>query len=238
MQRLIRAGVAAGVMSWVSCAAAWAAPLAQADPTDAAPGVWPALLPLILATVGVERAVEVIWNYLEWLLLSVFKWEAVQLKAPQYTQFKSGTSLIFGLILGILLTNIAGLRLFDYLRPLAPGLLVGIPQAWDILITGFLIGSGAKPAHDLIGIINQLKNFLANGAIRQREAAAAALAEGVLKLAQSEAQATVDIPGIGPARMPTPLSSPRNLGDGDEEAVAEKSATERYAELLHRRTIG
>lgn len=238
MQRWMMAGVVAGLTILSSGAIAWAAPLTQNGSADGARSVWPVLLPLLLATVGVERAVEVIWNYLEWLLLSVFRWEAVQLKSPHYIQFKSGTSLIFGIILGILVTNIAGLRLFEYLRPLASGLLVGIPQAWDILITGFLIGSGAKPAHDLIGIINQLKNFLANGAIRQREAASAALAEGVLKLAQSEAQATVDIPGIGPARMPTPFANRRGSDDDEEKAGEEKSATERYVEMLHRRTIG
>ncbi|RIK47638.1 MAG: hypothetical protein DCC57_14065 [Chloroflexi bacterium] len=196
-------------------------------------GIWPALVPLILAAVGVERAVEIIWNYLEWLLLGVFKWEPAQLKSAQYVQFKSGTSLVFGVVIGILLTNATNLRLFAYLRPLAPGLLDAVAPAWDVLITGFIIGAGAKPVHDLLGIITQTKNVLENWAIRQREAAGAELADGVLKLAQSEAQATVDIPGIGPARMPAP-----GYGiDEDEEPGKEPSATERYVELLHRRTM-
>jgi hypothetical protein len=199
--------------------------------------IWSALMPLALAAFGVERAVEIIWNYLEWLLLGVFKWEPAQLKSPQYVQFKSGTSLVFGVVIGILVTNSTALRLFEHLAPLAPGLLDGMPAAWDVLITGFLIGTGAKPAHELLGIITQLKNLLGNSAIRQREAAGAALAEGVLKLAQSEAQATLDIPGIGPARMPSPAATLRGFEDEDEEPVAEKPATERYADLLHRRTM-
>jgi len=199
--------------------------------------IWPALTPILFASVGVERAVEIIWNYLEWFLLGVLKWDPTQLKSPQYTQFKSGTSLVFGVVIGILLTNFTSIRLFEYLRPLTPGLLDGMPAAWDVLITGFIIGAGSKPAHDLLGILTQFKNFLGNSAIRQREAAGAALAEGVLKLAQSEAQATVDIPGIGPARLPTTAASGRGYGDEEEEVVEEKSATERYVDLLHRRTM-
>jgi hypothetical protein len=199
--------------------------------------VWTALLPLLLAAIGVERAIEIIWNYLEWLLLGVFRWEPTHLKSAHYVQFKSGSSLVAGVVLGILLINATGLRLFEYLRPLAPGLLAEIPVAWDVLITGLIIGAGAKPIHDLLGILTQFKNLLANSALRQREAAGAALAEGVLKLAQSEAQATLDIPGIGPARLSTPGSA-RGYSEDDEEMVEEKPALERYAEMLHRRTVG
>jgi hypothetical protein len=199
--------------------------------------IWPALAALLLAAVGVERAVEIIWNYLEWLLLGVFKWEPAQLRVAHYVQFKSGTSLIFGVVLGILLTNATGLRLFAYLQPLAPGLLDAVPAAWDVLITGFIIGAGAKPVHDLLGIITETKHLLGAWSIRQREAAGAALADGVLKLAQSEAQATVDIPGIGPARLSSPQGG-RGYGlDEDEEPVEEQTPTERYVDLLHRRIV-
>jgi hypothetical protein len=199
--------------------------------------IWPALAALLLAAVGVERAVEIIWNYLEWLLLGVFKWEPAQLRAAPYVQVQSGTSLIFGVVLGIHLTNATSLRLFAYLQPLAPGLLDAVPAAWDVLITGFIIGAGAKPVHDLLGIITETKHLLGAWSIRQREAAGAALADGVLKLAQSEAQATVDIPGIGPARLSSPQGG-RGYGlDEDEEPVEEQTPTERYVDLLHRRIV-
>jgi len=200
-------------------------------------GIGPALMPILTASVGVERAIEIIWNYLEWALLSFLGWSPEQLKSPQYLQFKSGTSLLFGAILGILVANFTNIQLFAFLQPAVPGLLDNLPATWDLLITGFIIGAGSKPAHDILGIITQLKNFLGTSAIRQRESAAAALAEGVLKLAQSEAQAMVDVPGVGPARVPMGTGA-RGLGRDEEDATAipEQSATERYIEILRSRT--
>lgn len=234
-QRVARGTGLAVVIFGLNSVVALAAPLAQGEASGQGASLVPVLLPLLMAAVGVERAVEIIWNYLEWLLLGVFRWEASQLKSPQYVQFKSGTSLVFGVVIGILLTNTTGLRLFASLQPLTPGLLDNLPAVWDVLITGFLIGAGAKPAHDLLGIITQLKNLLGNSAIRQREAANAALAEGVLKLAQSEAQATVDIPGIGPARLPG--AGIRHYGDDEDKPTEEQSPTERYLDLLRKRTL-
>ncbi|MCB0060886.1 MAG: hypothetical protein KDE19_02180 [Caldilineaceae bacterium] len=199
-------------------------------------GILPALAPLLTASVGVERAIEIIWNYIEWALLSFLQWQPEQLKTPHYQQFKSGTSMVLGMILGILVANFTGMRLFAYLSPVVPGLLDGVPATWDLLITGFLIGAGSKPAHDILGVITQLKHFLNTSAIRQRETAAAALAEGVLKLAQSEAQATVDVPGVGPARLPMGAASRSFSPEDEEEPEEASSATERYIELLHSRT--
>lgn len=198
--------------------------------------VWSVLLPVAMAAVGVERAIEIIWNYLEWILLSFGRWHPEQLKSAQYLQFKSGTSLVFGVILGIMVTNFTGIRLFALLRPTTPGLWDAMPATWDILITGFIIGAGSKPVHDVLGIITQLKNFLSTSAIRQRETAAAALADGVLKMAQSEAQGMVDVPGVGPSRIPMGSASRGLPGEDDTADLVELSATERYIELLRSRT--
>lgn len=207
----------------------------QKEPSMDTTGILPALAPLLTASVGVERALELIWNYLEWALLNFLGWQPEQLKTPHYLQFKSGTSMLLGIILGILVANFGGMQLFAFLAPTVPGLLDGVPATWDLLITGFLIGAGSKPAHDILGIITQLKNFLGTSAIRQREAAAASLAEGVLKLAQSEAQATVDVPGVGPSRLPLGAAS-RGTITGDDEVEDEVAATERYIAILRNQT--
>ncbi len=151
------------------------------------PSLWLVLLPLLAATIAVERLVEVVWNYVDWTLLNMRGWQPSDLRTTQYMQFKSGTSLVLAIVLGVLISNYTGMRLFDYLRPLTPRLLAEVPAVWDVLITGFVIGAGTKPMHDLLGIITQTKNLLGSAAVKQREAAGAMMAEGVLKLAQSDA---------------------------------------------------
>ena len=74
-------------------------------------------------------------------------------------------------------------------------------------------------------------NYLNNNAIKQREEAGAYLADGVLKLAQSEAQAMVDVPGVGPARLNAPMSG----ASGDDE-TEDADATAKYLGLLRNRT--
>lgn len=71
--------------------------------------VWPVLLPILTAAFGVlnvpSRLFGITWSG---YLLSFGRWQAEQLKSPQYLQFKSGTSLVFGVILGIMIMQIYG----------------------------------------------------------------------------------------------------------------------------------
>ena len=84
-----------------------------------------------------------------------------------------------------------------------------------------------------MGIITQTKNLLGSAAVKQREAAGAMLADAVLKLAQSDAQALIDVPGVGPAR----LAQPNQLrGDDDEPAISPISTTEQYIQTIRQRT--
>jgi hypothetical protein len=63
--------------------------------------------------------------------------------------------------------------------------------------------------------------------------ASSALADGILKMAQSDTQAMIDVPGLGPAR----LNAPGSLSgmDSKEEVPAQPPA-EQYAERLRNRT--
>lgn len=210
--------------------------------------VWPILMPLGTAAIGVERAIEVIWNYVEWALLNGRSWQPADLKSPQYLQFKSGTSMLLGLIVGILVANYTNMRLFEYLKDFTPGFIESVPALWDTLITGLIIGAGAKPAHEILGLITNAKNFLGNASINQRENAGAALAEGILKLAESENRRMVDVPGLGPSRIPSPAASARGMTanspipegmegeDITEGPPAPMSDMERYAQMLQNRT--
>jgi hypothetical protein len=209
-----------------------AAPLTQ-TPNEQPTYAWLMVLAVLLAATAVQLLIDVLWNYGEWLLINLGKWQVSHLKGSAFMRFKAATSLLLAALLGMLIANATGMRLMEYMQSFLPTFLVGAPQAVDVLITGLLIGALTAPIHDFFGIIAGLKNMTAANARKQREAAADALAGGVLKLAQSEAQATVDIPGIGPARLPTP---------GVETAEgatpeASQSLAERYATILHDRTV-
>ena len=187
-----------------------------------------ALIPVLTAMIVVERALEILWSYLEWFLVSVRKWDGETLKRSDYVHFKSATSLLLGMILGIVIADFAAMRLL-----LNAGI-NNIAPTWDLLITGVLIGAGTKPIHDLFGILTQLRNFLASSALMRQEEAGRALAEGILRLAQSEAQGMVDVPGVGPARLSPPGSRGVAYNEDDEVEDDERSQIERYAEMLHK----
>jgi hypothetical protein len=226
-----------GVNLALIASAVQAAPLTQ-NANEGGVSLTPALAPILGAAIGVERAVEMIWNYIEWFLLTARRWQAADLKTAAYVQFKSGASLVIGLLFGVLVANITNMRLFDYLQPMAPTFLGGIPASWDVVLTGLLIGAGSKPAHDILGLLTQLKNFFANTAIMRREEAGRALAEGVLRLAQSESQGMVDVPGIGTTRLVPPGAASRGGSGSDEELSSEeRSVIERYAAILRERTL-
>jgi hypothetical protein len=195
------------------------------------PNLWPLLLALLASAFVVERILELIWNYLEWILLNTKRLHATDIKSSNYVKFKSGTSVLMSAIAGIGLASLFTLHLFAALQPLALGFIGPIPANWDVLLSGVVAGVLAKPIHDVIGIFAGLKNFLDGAAVHQREAAGAALADGVFKLAQSDAQSMIEVPGVGPTRL--------TGGYDTEEAgapVDEQSPTDKYIEILHNRT--
>ena len=83
----------------------------------------------------------------------------------------------------------------------------------------------------MLGILTEFKNFLGSAAIKQQEAAGAALADGILKLAESEAQGMMDVPGIGPVRIDGTASG--EMGEAEAAPLAKQEA---YAEMLRNRT--
>jgi hypothetical protein len=214
-------------------AVAAAAPVVQETATETT-RIWPVLLPILTASVAVERTVELIWNYIDWGFLNFRDMKPSDLKSPQYLQFKSGTSLLLGVVFGILVANYMSMRVFAHFEPLTDDFLSDVPSTWDIIVTGIIIGAGSKPAHDILGILTKFKEFLDKSAIRQRELAGAAFADGMLKLSESETQAMVDVPGAGPTPMGMPLPpDAEQLEGADADALA---VQERNAQILRDRT--
>lgn len=199
--------------------------------TSASPSLWPLLLALFAAAFAVERLLELLWNYVEWILLNTRRLHATDLKSSAYVKFKSGTSVLLGAIVGVGLASIFTLHLFAALQPLALGFLGPIPANWDVVLSGVIVGVLAKPIHDIVGLFAGLKNFFDGAAARQREEAGAALADGVLKLAQSDAQSMIEVPGMGPTRLADAYEAQENAAPADEQ-----SPTDRYIDVLHSRT--
>ncbi|MFN8469374.1 MAG: hypothetical protein U0X20_27715, partial [Caldilineaceae bacterium] len=146
--------------------------------------------------------------------------------------FKSGVSVLLSAILGVILANMLNLHFFASLQQLAPGFTLDVPANWDVVVTGLIIGVTAKPIHDLIELLAELKNFMSNAAVRQREAAGAALADGVLKLAQSEAESMIEVPGLGRTSLTGDYAAKPDGAEGEAQ-----SPTDKYIDLLHNRTL-
>jgi len=210
-----------------------AAPILQEGSNGSSP-IWPTIMAILAASFVLERGLEIIWNYLEWALLNFAGWTPARLRSPQFGQFKSGTSLLIAAVIGILIANTTSMRLFSQLEPMAPALLSGVSDTWDVLVTGLLIGASTKPVHEILGILTHFSDFLANNAIKQREQAGAALADGVLKLAESEAQSMIDVPGVGPTRIN--MSGDVDNVDSDTNGSKSGSPTDNYIDVLHNRT--
>ncbi len=227
-----RYGLLVGALAGLSSTPASARSLMQTS-DDQSTHVWLMVLAVLLAATAIQLLLEILWNYGEWLLINLGKWKITQLKGIAYRRFKTATSLLLAGLLGVLTANATGMQLIAYVQSFLPTFIVDVSPAADVVITGLLIGALTAPIHDFFGIIAGLKNMTAANARKQREIAAEALASGVLKLAQSEAQAMVDIPGIGPARLPTPGAE-----TGEEStAGGGQSLAERYADMLHTRTV-
>jgi len=171
-----------------------AAPFLQ-EASTSSPSISEAFTPLLAAAVSVERVVEIGWNYVEWGVVRYAGWRADELKTPQYAQFKSGTSMLVAIVMGIIVVNYSNLRLFAFLQPDLGSFAANVPAAWDIILTGLLVGAGSKPAHDILGLITRFKNLIGNTSLRQREEAGSAVADYILKLGQADSVANMDVPG-------------------------------------------
>jgi len=168
------------------------------------------------------------------LLTATGKDEAGELREWFDTSWDFAKKILPLLFWGVLVAGALNLHLFAALELLAPGFTLNVPANWDVAITGLIIGVTAKPIHDLIELLAEFKNFMGNAAVRQREAAGAALADGVLKLAQTEAETMIEVPGMGR----TPLAANGGYSAGEPSpGAAETTPTDKYIDILRNRTL-
>lgn len=162
------AAVAAGfALLWTTRVDATASLQDFQFPTDQA--AWPLVVPMVAASVSIERVLEMFWNFIEWGLTGAGGWAAADLQSPAYQQFKSGVSLLVANALGVSIASYTNVQMLAYLQPEAFGLFDQVPVSWDVILTGLLIGTGTKPAHDVLGLLTRLKSLVGNLSLRQRE---------------------------------------------------------------------
>jgi hypothetical protein len=78
-----------------------------------------------------------------------------------YRSAKAATSIVLGLMLGVIIAGLGSLQMFAMLG------IAAVPARVDVVITGLIIGSGSYPVHSLVGILQQSKDTLdsAKGAL-------------------------------------------------------------------------
>lgn len=74
--------------------------------------------------------------------------------SDSYISAKSAVSIVLGLMLGVIIAGIGQLQMFALLG------IDAVPERFDVLITGLVIGSGSYPVHSLVGILQQGKDTL------------------------------------------------------------------------------
>jgi hypothetical protein len=125
--------------------------------------------PLAAAALGIERLIETGWGIVETILPYVQRFAFLKKKdedrtpqektdAANFSKFKVWASAAAGFVVGVVVANMAGLKMFS-----ATGLASVQPTA-DTLVTGIVIGSGSKFAHDVVGIFTETKKLVENWA--------------------------------------------------------------------------
>jgi hypothetical protein len=140
-------------------------------------------------------------------------------KSPFWISRKKALSVLIGIGLGLAVAIVGQIRMFNMLGvDLAEGIdvpsLKGLLRWSDILITGFVIGTGSKFVHQLIGILQETKDTITDAGNLWKGTAALRLSTGgagaaAPPAAPSAERAVVAVDEHGrPIEPPSPPSRP------------------------------
>jgi hypothetical protein len=73
--------------------------------------------------------------------------------SASYRKAKSSACIIVGLLLGVIVARMTSLQMFAMLG------VASVPAKLDVLLTGFVIGTGTYPLHSLVGMLQQFKDI-------------------------------------------------------------------------------
>ena len=122
-----------------------------------------------------------------------------------YRSAKAATSIVLGLLLGVVVATLGQLQMFAMLG------IGSVPAPFDVFITGLVIGSGSYPVHSLVGILQQTKDTLdgAKGYLNRLRTPLTAEKTTEMKPASEETGAgpkLVETLSVEPTEKPTPSS--------------------------------
>jgi hypothetical protein len=140
-------------------------------------------------------------------------------KSPFWISRKKALSVLIGIGLGLAVAIVGQIRMFNMLGvDLAEGITVpsleGLLRWSDILITGFVIGTGSKFVHQLIGILQETKDTITDAGNLWRGTAGLRLSPGEAGAAAPPAappahKAVLEVDENGlPIQPPSPPSRP------------------------------
>jgi len=104
------------------------------------------------------------------------------LKSDRYRSIKQALSVLAGIVLGVLVSAAANLKMFALLG------ITTVPAGVDVVVTGVIIGTGSGPVHSLVGILQQGKETIEQ---------ASSVLRGRSELAQTELRDRVSCPPGG-----------------------------------------
>ncbi len=73
--------------------------------------------------------------------------------SASYRKAKTSACIIVGLLLGVIVARMTSLQMFAMLG------VASVPANLDVLLTGFVIGTGTYPLHSLVGMLQQFKDI-------------------------------------------------------------------------------
>jgi hypothetical protein len=73
--------------------------------------------------------------------------------SASYRKAKASACIIVGLLLGVIVARMTSLQMFAMLG------VASVPAKLDVLLTGFVIGTGTYPLHSLVGMLQQFKDI-------------------------------------------------------------------------------
>ena len=123
--------------------------------------------------------------------------------SSDYRNAKAATSVVLGLLLGVIVATVGQIKMFALLG-------IAMPARIDVFATGIVIGSGSYPVHSLVGILQQGRDAL-NGLsnfLDRRSAPAVSAVEQTITTVQPAGPGQPPMVGQAVIQTTTAQSSP------------------------------